>query len=78
MSDIRFDSIEDGQLADIWYALRSAAARHPDRFRDLFDSVNAELLDRRGVGLHVWLEHRFNELPFLSSEEVDDSKGRVR
>ena len=67
MSDIRFDSIEDGQLADLWYALRDAAARHPERFRDLFDSVNAELLERRGAGLHGWLEHRFNELPFNSS-----------
>ncbi len=71
MSDIRFDSIEDGQLADIWYALREAAARHPERFGDLFGGVNAELLGRRGVGLHPWLEQRFNELPF---SPVDDSE----
>lgn len=67
MADIRFDSIEDGQLADIWYALREAAARYPERFRDLFDSVNAELIDRRGPGLHPWLERRFDELPFSGS-----------
>jgi hypothetical protein len=75
MSDVRFDSIEDGDLADIWYALRDAAARHPDRFRDLFDSVSTELRERRGAGLHGWLEHRFDELPFDSAEALDDSKG---
>lgn len=64
MPDIRFDSIEDGQLADIWYALREAAARYPDRFQELFDNVQAELVERRGDGLHPWLEQRFDELPF--------------
>ena len=44
MADIRFDSIEDGELADIWYALGGAAIRHPGHFQPLFDSVATDLL----------------------------------
>jgi hypothetical protein len=62
MPDIRFDSLEDGELADIWYALRDAAARHAEHFQPLLDSVAAELIDRRGDGLHPWLEQRFRDL----------------
>ena len=71
MSDIRFDSIEDGELADIWYALGGAAVRHPAHFQPLFEAVATELLDRRGSGLNPWLEHRFHEfLPVDSKEDV--------
>jgi hypothetical protein len=46
MSDIRFQSIEDGDLADIWYALGGSAARHPDHFQKLMDACFQELMDR--------------------------------
>ena len=70
MTDIRFDSIEDGELADIWYALGGAAVRHPDHFKPLMDSVFAELLDRRGeAGLNPWLEQRFRAFRFEDSRE---------
>ena len=45
MTDIRFDSIEDGELADI---VPGGGCRHPDHFEPLMDAVFAELLDRRG------------------------------
>jgi len=70
MSDIRYDSIEDGELADIWYALGGAAIRHPDRFQPLADSVFKELIDRRGEeGLNPWLEQRFREFRLIDSRE---------
>jgi len=37
MSDIRFQSLEDGELADIWHALGGSAARHPEHFQKLMD-----------------------------------------
>jgi hypothetical protein len=37
MADIRFQRIEDGPLAEIWYALGGAAVRHPDHFKSLMD-----------------------------------------
>lgn len=85
MSDIRFDSIEDAELADIWYALSGAAIRHPDHFKPLADAVMAELLDRRGVGLNPFLEQRYRPFRLLDSREdaaathpdaVDEATGR--
>ena len=70
MPDIRFDSIEDGELADIWYALGGAAIRHPNHFQPLFDSVATELLARRGDGLNPWLKQRFGE--FLPDDAKED------
>jgi hypothetical protein len=70
VADIRFDSIEDGELADIWYALGGAAVRHPDHFKPLMDAVFNELLDRRGAdGLNPWLEQRFREFRLADSRE---------
>lgn len=70
MTDIRFDSLEDGELADIWYALSGAAIRHPDHFQPLVDRVFNELLDRRGVeALNPWLEQRFREFRLADSRE---------
>jgi len=69
MPDIRFDSIEDGELADIWYALGGAAVRHSAHFQRLFDAVAAELLERRGEGLNPWLEQRFREFRSIDSRE---------
>ena len=77
MTDIRFDSIEDGELADIWYALGGAAVRHPDHFKPLMDAVFAELLDRRGeAGLNPWLEQRFRPFRFADSKEDAAATGR--
>jgi hypothetical protein len=70
MPDIRFDSIEDGELADIWYALGGSAIRHPDHFKPLFDSVATELLARRGEGLNPWLTKRFAD--FASADARED------
>lgn len=69
MTDIRFQSFEDGELADIWYALGGAATRHPEHFKPLMDSVATELIDRRGVGLHPWLEERFRAFRLADSRE---------
>ena len=70
VTDIRFDSLEDGELADIWYALGGAAVRHPDHFKPLMDAVFAELIDRRGEeGLNPWLEQRFRAFRLKDSRE---------
>jgi len=69
MTDIRFQSFEDNELADIWYALGGAAVRHPEHFKPLMDSVATELLDRRGVGLNPWLEQRYRPFRFSDSRE---------
>ena len=69
VADIRFDSIEDGALADIWYALGGEAIRHPDHFQPLFDAVATELLSRRGVGLNPWLEERFRAFRLADSRD---------
>ena len=71
MTDIRFDSIEDGELADIWYALGGSAVRHPNHFQPLFESVATELIARRGEGLNPWLEQRFRDfLPVDAKEDI--------
>jgi len=69
MTDIRFQSFEDGELADIWYALGGAAIRHPEHFTPLMDSVATELFDRRGIGLNPWLEERYREFRLTDSRE---------
>ena len=50
MTSIKFQSLEDGELADIWYALGGSAARHPNHFQPLMDEVFAELESRRKSG----------------------------
>jgi hypothetical protein len=62
MTDIRFQSFEDGELADIWYALGDADARHPGRFGGLAHAIFEELTDRRGKGVRPWLEERYRPL----------------
>ena len=62
MSDIRFQSFEDDDLADIWYAVAEAAARHPEHFQKLRDRTFQELTDRRGEGLNPWLEKRLKDV----------------
>jgi hypothetical protein len=69
LPDIRFQSIEDAELADIWYALGGAAARHPDHFQPLMDAAFAELLSRREDGLNPWLEQRFRPFRLIDSKE---------
>jgi hypothetical protein len=69
MADQRFQSFEDADLADIWYALGGAAVRHPDHFQGLMDACVKELLDRRGAGLNPWLEQRFRAFRLADSRE---------
>jgi hypothetical protein len=75
MSDIRFQSFEDGEVADFWYALGGAAARHPDHFKPLMDAAFNELLDRRGEGLNPWLEIRFR--PFRLADSKEDAEANT-
>jgi hypothetical protein len=76
MTDIRFQSLEDGDLADIWYALGGAATRHPQHFQSLMDAAFTELLDRRGDGLNPWLEERFR--PFRLADSKEDAEANIR
>lgn len=70
MSDRRFSSLEDGELADIWYALGGAAIRHPEHFQTLYDAAFNELLERRGEeGLNPWLEQRHRAFRMADSRE---------
>jgi hypothetical protein len=69
MASIKFQSLEDGELADIWYALGGSAARHPDHFKPLMDEVFAELELRREQGLNPWLEQRFRSFRLQDSKE---------
>lgn len=72
MPNARFQSLEDGELADIWYALGGAATRHPDHFKPMMDMAFEELLERRGVGLNPWLEERFRA--FRLHDSKDDAR----
>jgi hypothetical protein len=76
MADIRFQSIEDGPLADIWYALGGAAVRHPEHFKDLMDDCFKELESRRGEGLKTWLEERFR--PFRLADSKEDAETNMK
>jgi hypothetical protein len=76
MADIRFQSIEDGPLADIWYAVAGAAVRHPDHFKPLMDVCFDELVSRRGDGLKTWLEERFR--PFRLADSKDDAEANLK
>ena len=62
MADIRFQSIEDGDLADLWYAMAGQALRYPDHFKSFTDALLNELLERRGKNVNAWLEDRFREI----------------
>jgi hypothetical protein len=75
MSSIKFQSLEDGELADIWYALGGAATRHPDHFKTLMDEVFADLLARREEGLNPWLEQRFR--PFRLRDSKEDAEANA-
>lgn len=76
MGDIRFQSLEDGDLADIWYALGGSAARHPDHFQKLMNECFQELLDRRAESLKPWLEERFR--PFRLVDSKEDAEANLR
>jgi hypothetical protein len=76
MASIKFQSLEDGELADIWYALGGSAARHPDHFKRLMDEVFAELESRREQGLNPWLEQRFR--PFRFQDSKEDAEANTR
>lgn len=69
MRDIRFQRFDDGDLADIWFAMRGVALRHPAQFRSLMEAVATELIDRRGEGVQPWLEERCRLLRQTDSRE---------
>jgi hypothetical protein len=69
MTSIKFQSLEDGELADVWYALGGPAARHPNHFQPLMNEVFAELESRREEGLNPWLEERFRSFRLQDSKE---------
>jgi hypothetical protein len=75
MPSIKFQSLEDGELADIWYALGGSAARHPSHFQPLMDEVFAELESRREQGLNPWLEERFR--PFRLQDSREDAEANL-
>jgi hypothetical protein len=77
MPDVRFQSLEDGDLADLWYAVSGQAIRHPDRFKTLADALLDELLERRGEGLNPWLEQRFREIRLVDSREDAETNESV-
>jgi hypothetical protein len=77
MADIRFQSFEDGDLADVWYALSGAAIRHPEHFKTLTDAVLDELVERRSAGLNPWLEQRFRAIRLVDSKEDVEANRRV-
>jgi hypothetical protein len=77
MADIRFQSIEDGPLADIWYALGGAAVRHPEHFKGLMDDCFQELESRRGEGLKTWLEERFRPFRLVDSKEDAETNLKI-
>ncbi len=78
MADLRFQSLEDGDLADVWYALSGAAVRHADRFKALTDAALDELIGRRGEGLNPWLEQRFRAIRSADSKEDARANTDVR
>ncbi len=73
MADYRFQSIEDGDLADLWYAMSGEAIRHPDLFKPLADVLLNELLERRSEGLNPWLEERYRAIRLEDSREDAES-----
>ena len=75
MIDIRFQSLEDGDLADIWYALGGSAARHPDHFQKLMDECFKELVERREQSLKTWLDERFR--PFRGADSREDAAANL-
>ena len=77
MADIRFQSFEDGDLADIWYALGGSAARHPEHFQKLMDDCFVELVERRGEGLNPWLEQRFRAFRLVDSKEDAEANLKI-
>ena len=77
MSDIRFQSIEDGDLADIWYALGGSAVRHPEHFEKLMNECFHELVERRGAGLNPWLEQRFRSFRLADSREDAEANLKI-
>jgi hypothetical protein len=77
MSDMRFQSLEDGELADIWYALGGAAIRHPDHFQPLTQTCFQELVNRRGDGLNPWLEQRYRAFRLADSKEDAEANLKI-
>ena len=76
VADVRFQGLQDEDLADLWYALSACANRHPDRFKALTDAVLDALLGRQGDGLE-WLEQRFRAIRLADAKEGAQANARV-
>jgi hypothetical protein len=76
MPDVRFQRLDDEDLADIWYALSGCAVRHPDQFKALTDAALDALLARQGDGLE-WLEQRYRAIRAADAKEDAAANARV-
>ena len=62
MSEQTFQGLSNEELADLWYALTVAEARHSGRFTQLLDAAFTELGRRLGVtSLAEFLDDRYAE-----------------
>ena len=78
MSDIRFQSFEDDDLAEHPVRPGRICRPPPQHFQKLRDQCFQELADCRGEGLDPWLEKRLKGVPG-SKTQVDAaiSKGAL-
>ena len=54
MPDVRFQSLDEGDLADIWYALSGCATRHPERFKALRTQCSTSCWRVRAMASSGW------------------------
>jgi hypothetical protein len=59
---MKFVSLDNDELADVWYALAGAEIRHPGCFTAMLEASHDELLKRMGNGLAPFIEGRFAKL----------------
>ena len=72
----KFQNLTDGELADIWYALGGAEARHTGGFTQLLDAAFAELNGRLGDSLAPFLEERYR--PYRLADSKEDAAANAR
>ena len=73
MSEQNFTGLSNEELADVWYALTVAEARHTGGFKPLLDAAFAELGRRLGVtSLAAFLDDRYADYRALDSTEQAD------
>jgi hypothetical protein len=73
MEEQTFQGLSNEELADVWYALTVAEARHTGGFKQLLDAAFAELGRRLGVtSLAAFLDDRYTEYRALDSSGPAD------